>query len=94
MPRLELQAAPLAARLAKYVSEECEFRIARRYFWSDSRTVLSWIKTEPRVISVSVSHRLGEIAQFKGIAGWRWVPSDLNPAGWIRLFRTSIGENR
>ena len=38
VPRLELQAALLGARLTKYVQNECEFKISRRILWSDSTT--------------------------------------------------------
>lgn len=41
IPRLELQAALLGARLAKSIEENHTLNINRRVFWSDSSTVLS-----------------------------------------------------
>ncbi|XP_076246401.1 uncharacterized protein LOC143186603 [Calliopsis andreniformis] len=80
VPRLELQAALLGARLAKTVTEELKMDVNRRYLWSDSITVIRWIKSEPRIRQVFVAHRLGEIGELTLSSEWRWVPSRLNPA--------------
>ena len=53
VPRLELQAALLGARLITTVEKELEIKMDRRYLWSDTQTVIRWIKTEPRVRQVS-----------------------------------------
>ena len=68
VPRLELQAALLGTRLAKFIKDECEFDLKHRIFWSDSKTVISWIKSEPRSRTVFVAHRLGEISELTGIS--------------------------
>ncbi|XP_076389575.1 uncharacterized protein LOC143264787 [Megachile rotundata] len=80
IPRLELQAALLASRLANTVQKELEIEISQRVFWSDSITVIRWIRSEPRIRQIFVSHRLGEIGELTKISEWRWVPSRLNPA--------------
>ena len=89
VPRLELQAALLGARVAKYVCQECEYKISRRYLWSDSSTVLGWIRSEPRTRQVFVAHRLGEIAELTSVAEWHWVPSKENPADDATRFSTT-----
>ncbi|XP_043264286.1 uncharacterized protein LOC122404416, partial [Colletes gigas] len=80
VPRLELQAALLAARLANTITEELDIEFHRRFLWSDSATVLRWIKGEPRTRQVFVAHRLGEIGELTKSSDWRWVPSDQNVA--------------
>ncbi|XP_076626466.1 uncharacterized protein LOC143344360 isoform X2 [Colletes latitarsis] len=80
VPRLELQAALLAARLANTITEELDIEFHRRFLWSDSTTVLWWIKGEPRTRQVFVAHRLGEIGEITKSSEWRWVPSSQNPA--------------
>jgi hypothetical protein len=49
IPRLELQAALLGARLIRYVKSELEINISEHVYWTDSAVViLSWLKAEPR----------------------------------------------
>ncbi|XP_073960549.1 uncharacterized protein [Choristoneura fumiferana] len=44
VPRMELQAAVLSARLAETIIKEHRIKPEKRIFWSDSTTVLHWIK--------------------------------------------------
>lgn len=80
IPRLELQAALLGSKIAKVITEEHNFKIIRRIFWSDSITVLRWIKEIPRTFKIYVANRLGEISENTKSLEWRWVPSADNPA--------------
>ena len=43
LPRLELQAAVLAAKMSKFIKEEINMPQIRTYLWTDSTTVLHWI---------------------------------------------------
>ena len=79
IPRLELQAALLASKIAKIITQEHEFVISRRVFWSDSKTVLQWIRKDPRDFKMFVANRLSEIRENTNISQWRWVPSRENP---------------
>ena len=45
IPNLELQAAVYAAQLAQFVTEEHDIHINEKVFWSDSTTVLYWLRT-------------------------------------------------
>lgn len=80
VPRLELQAALLGARLARSVQEGHNFDFARRTYWSDSRTALHWIRDEPRTYKTFVAHRLAEIEDLTKKDEWRWVPTAVNVA--------------
>ena len=80
VPRLELQAALLAVRMAKVIEAEMDIVVVERTFWSDSTTVLQWIRSDPRKKQMFVANRLGEIIESSRISEWRWVPSKMNPA--------------
>ena len=78
--RLELQAAILAVRMAKITSQQHTYKFERRVFWSDSRTVLQWLKSDPRTFKTYVMNRLGEICEETNVDEWRWVSTKDNPA--------------
>ena len=80
IPRLELQAALLGTRLAKMIISEHKFQITRRVFWSDSKTVLHWIKKDPRDFKIFVANRLDEIRNNSLVFEWKWVSTKENPA--------------
>ncbi|XP_058809946.1 uncharacterized protein LOC131675118 [Phymastichus coffea] len=80
IPRLELQAALLGTKIAATIEQELDIKIGKRVFWSDSSTVLHWIRGEPREKQVFVANRLGQIGELSKVSEWRWVPTKLNPA--------------
>ena len=44
IPRLELQAAVLAARLSKMIVKELDLQVDQTFFWSNSMTSLQYLK--------------------------------------------------
>ncbi|XP_062699205.1 uncharacterized protein LOC134284407, partial [Aedes albopictus] len=80
IPRLELQSALIGARLAQTVADTLSYRINQRYYWTDSRDVLSWISSDHRRYSAFVAFRVSEILDTSGIKDWYWVPSKQNVA--------------
>ncbi|XP_062557610.1 uncharacterized protein LOC134222475 [Armigeres subalbatus] len=80
IPRLELQAATIGARLMKTITDSHTVTIKRRLMWSDSRTVLSWLRSDQRRYRQFVAFRVTEILEETSVADWRWVPSKQNVA--------------
>ena len=80
VPRLELQAALLGARLADCVSNEMNVDKARFRFWGDSITVLRWVKSDSLQFTTFVANRVAEILHLTDRDQWRHVPTDVNPA--------------
>ncbi|XP_075163325.1 uncharacterized protein LOC142235960 [Haematobia irritans] len=81
IPRLELCAAKLLALLVQNVKESLKnLPIETTYFWSDSSTVLSWIRKSPSHWTVYVANRVADIQRLSDPFQWRYVPTSLNPA--------------
>ena len=80
IPRLELQAAVMAVRVAELVRREHDMKIDSCHFWSDSQTVLRWIKSESRQYQTFVANRIAEIQDASAVASWRHCPGAVNPA--------------
>jgi hypothetical protein len=81
IPRLELQAAVMGARLSRVLREYITFDARMTTtFWTDSKTVLAWLKSDTGRFKPFVAHRVAEITELTDFRDWRWVPTDLNPA--------------
>ncbi|CAG4958843.1 unnamed protein product [Colias eurytheme] len=80
IPRLELSAALLGARLVAKVSEALRCPINKKLFWSDSTVTLGWIKTQTKNLKTFVCNRVNEIHELTDRDSWRHVPTNLNPA--------------
>ncbi|XP_058827423.1 uncharacterized protein LOC131687359 [Topomyia yanbarensis] len=83
IPRLELLAAVLAARLARTIEQNHNFTISRVVFWIDAEVVLSWIRSDQRRYKQFVGFRIGEILSLTKLTDWRWVPTRLNVADLV-----------
>lgn len=79
IPRLELQAAVLGARLMRFVIDSHTVVVAKR-FLCDSSTVLSWIRSDHRRYKQFVACRIGELLTLTEVEEWKWVPTKLNSA--------------
>ena len=80
IPRLELQAAVLAARLSKLILQELDLNVDQTFFWSDSMTSLQYIKNETRRFQTFVANRVTEIHETSSPEQWHHIPGVLNPA--------------
>ena len=88
IPRLELLAALILARLAariKTTLEQC-LVVSRIRCWTDSKNVLYWIKGKHKEWKQFVNHRVAEIRQLLPTDVWAHVsgvenPADLAPTG-------------
>ncbi|XP_059221277.1 uncharacterized protein LOC131995952 [Stomoxys calcitrans] len=93
VPRLELMAALIGARFAKHVAENHTLQISQKFYWSDSKTVLSWINSDHRRYQQFVAFRVTEILEITAINDWRWIPSKQNVADdatkWAKTPRIS-----
>ncbi|GBN44195.1 hypothetical protein AVEN_148419-1 [Araneus ventricosus] len=82
IPRLELMACCIGARLAHSVQQALNITEMETIFWSDSMVALYWLR-EKGGWSVFESNRIKEIKTLFPNGEWSHVPGKINPADLI-----------
>lgn len=80
IPRLELTAAVLLAKLANKLSAAIDIKYISVHLWSDSTDVLFWLKYHPSRWPVFIANRCSKIHTLVPNACWRHVRSGYNLA--------------
>ena len=81
LPQLELMAALIGTRLAKFLLDTLSSRYPnlKVKIWSDSEIVLYWINSN-RKLKQFVMHRINEMKGLFPVSTWNHCPTDQNPA--------------
>ena len=79
IPKLELQAALLAARLKHDICRALTVHVNKVYMWTDSTTVLQWLNSTSKQ-PIFVANRVYEILELTSVDEWNHVASSDNPA--------------
>ena len=79
IPRLELQAARLAAEVKAGIERET-VRYERVVMWTDSQCVLKQVRDRKTRFPMFFANRISKIHAVTRVIDWRFVPSALNPA--------------
>ncbi|XP_011252903.1 uncharacterized protein LOC105249275 [Camponotus floridanus] len=80
IPRLELSAACLLARLIEFTQSSLHMSNITCHCWTDSTMVLAWLSSHPSRWKTFVSHRVADIQSQLPNVKWRYIPSADNPA--------------
>ena len=80
IPRLELSAAVIATRLQVQIKRELDMPINTVTFWTDSTSVLQYIRNKTIRFKTFVANRLSEIHDASRPSQWKHVESARNPA--------------
>ncbi|XP_050547903.1 uncharacterized protein LOC126909511 [Daktulosphaira vitifoliae] len=83
LPRLELCAALLLARMVNGIVPKLKCKFERQFYWTDSSVTLAWISSPSAKWKTFVAHRVGEIQDKTSINDWCHVRSEDNPADLI-----------
>ncbi|GBM67651.1 hypothetical protein AVEN_221435-1 [Araneus ventricosus] len=83
IPRLELCAAVLLAKLAQKTITSMKISFHSTVLWTDSTIVLAWIQKDPSVLKPFVRNRVSAIQNITEVSAWQHVPSKENPADII-----------
>ena len=82
IPKLELQGAVVALRLATTLQQEIRIKIYETILWTDSTCVLSWINSKRFRFKPFVENRIVEILEGSQPSQWRHVSGKENPADY------------
>ncbi|XP_053390230.1 uncharacterized protein LOC128553138 [Mercenaria mercenaria] len=77
LPKLELMAAVIGARLSQHLRKA--LGIDKIDYWSDSQIVLHWL-SNPEKTNRFIRRRVEEIKNQTGTGSWRYCPTQNNPA--------------
>ena len=80
IPRLELCAAVVAVQVDQMSRKELELSLEESVFWTDSMSVLQYIRNESTRFHTFVANRLAIIQDGSVPSQWRYVNTHLNPA--------------
>ena len=80
IPRLELTAATVGAKLSKFLVEEMDCDKLTLHFWTDSMTVLRYLRNVSTRFKIFVAHRVQQIQDTTDVHAWNYVPTEQNPA--------------
>ena len=80
IPRLELQATVMAVRMSQTIQKELDVMPSQITYWTDSTTVLSYIKSQGTRFHTFIANRVTEIKEVSDPEAWRHVPGCLNVA--------------
>ena len=80
VPRLELSAAVISVRQDKMLKEELEMPLnCQSLFWSDSMSVLRYMKNESTRFHTFVANRVAVLREGSSPDQWRYVEGGANP---------------
>jgi len=79
LPKLELMAAVVASRVARFILDALNQQDTPTYCWGDSQIALYWLKST-RDLPLFVRRRVSEIKEAIPEATWNYCPTADNPA--------------
>lgn len=80
IPRLELTAATLASRIDRMLHAELKIQLQESIFWTDSQSVLKYLRNKTRRFRTFVANRISVIQNMSKVSQWRFIDSKHNPA--------------
>ena len=80
IPRLELTAAVVSAKVGTMLQDELNYANLKQYFWTDSKVVLGYISNDAKRFHTFVANRVQMIRSNTNTKEWRYVDTKNNPA--------------
>ena len=80
VPRLELTAATVSAKIAALLVEELKIPGMEVYFWVDNKIVLGYILNDQRRFRIYVANRIRLIDEYSEKRQWHYIDTKENPS--------------
>ena len=80
IPRLELTAAVVSAKVDVMLQEELNYANLKQFFWTDSKVVLGYINNDAKRFHTFVANRVQIIRSNTDTKKWRHIDTKNNPA--------------
>ena len=80
VPRLELTAALISAKVNTLLRQELEYINLEQVFWTDGKVVLDYVNNQSRRFHVLVANRIQQIQNLSSPAEWKYNETKANPA--------------
>ena len=80
VPRLELAAATVSAKMSEFLHQEPPYTGVKEYFWTDSKIVLGCVNNEAKRFHIYVANRVQQIRDLTNPSSWMYVDTENNPA--------------
>ena len=80
IPRLEMTAAVVAAKLGNFIRHEIKIEFGDVVFWTNATVVLRYIHNTATRFQTFVANRLELLHTLTAVNQWRYVPPCENPA--------------
>ena len=80
IPRLELSAAVVSIKLNSIIHAELEYAIHSTTYWTDSTSVLQYIRNQSRRFQTFVANRVAMIQDVSEPSQWKHIRTTSNPA--------------
>ncbi|KAK6016282.1 Pao retrotransposon peptidase [Ostertagia ostertagi] len=79
IPRLELSALAVGAKLLTYITKQMDISFEEKYLWTDSTVALAWTETDKQV-PIFVRNRVKTIKEHTADVSINYISTDCNPA--------------
>ncbi|XP_014218804.1 uncharacterized protein LOC106647063 [Copidosoma floridanum] len=79
IPRSELRAALLAAKLPRLTAKELAVPIERCHAWCDSQILLHWVRSDQPTNNALVDNYVAQMQDTLSSSAWWYLPSQSNP---------------
>ena len=80
MPRLELAAATVSAKMSEFLCEELPYQDVREYYWTDRKTVLGNVQNKDRRFHLYAANWVQQICNATLPSSWLYDNTKSNPA--------------